>query len=36
MEACDRLGYKYGLGIGYTPASFYLGQQRKLKRDGGY
>lgn len=35
IEACKRLGYKYGLGLGYTVGSFYLGQGRPLS-EGGY
>ncbi len=34
IEACERLGYKYGLGIGYTVGSFYTGQGRPLNEDG--
>ena len=30
MQACDNLGYRYGVGIGYTAASFYIGQGRPL------
>ncbi|MDR2163365.1 MAG: nucleoside phosphorylase [Clostridiales Family XIII bacterium] len=36
MQACDNLGYKYRLGIGYTSSSFYIGQGRPLAEDGGY
>lgn len=40
MQACDNLGYRYGVGIGYTAASFYIGQGRPLGTDdsekGGY
>lgn len=35
VEACERLGYKYGLGLVYTVGSFYLGQGRPLS-EGGY
>lgn len=34
IEACERLGFKYGLGIGYTVGSFYTGQGRPLNEDG--
>jgi uridine phosphorylase len=30
MQACDNLGYRYGVGVGYTAASFYIGQGRPL------
>jgi len=30
MQACENLGYRYGVGIGYTAASFYIGQGRAL------
>ena len=30
MQACENLGYRYGVGIGYTAASFYIGQGRSL------
>lgn len=30
MQACENLGYRYGVGIGYTSASFYMGQARPL------
>lgn len=33
-EACDRLGYRYCIGLEYTPGSFYLGQGRPLNDDG--
>ena len=29
-EACERLGYKYGLALEYTAGSFYMGQGRPL------
>ncbi|MDR2156482.1 MAG: nucleoside phosphorylase [Clostridiales Family XIII bacterium] len=32
--ACDRLGYRYGIGLAYTSASFYIGQARPLNEDG--
>ncbi|MDR1067961.1 MAG: nucleoside phosphorylase [Clostridiales Family XIII bacterium] len=28
MQACENLGYRYGVGIGYTTGSFYIGQGR--------
>ncbi|MDR2487848.1 MAG: nucleoside phosphorylase, partial [Clostridiales Family XIII bacterium] len=34
MQACETLGYRYGLGIGYTAGSFYVGQGRPLAGDG--
>ena len=30
MQACENLGYRYGVGIGYTASSFYIGQGRPL------
>lgn len=33
IEACERLGYKYGLGLSYTVGSFYIGQGRPLNED---
>jgi uridine phosphorylase len=30
MQACESLGYRYHLGIGYTTASFYIGQGRPI------
>ncbi|MDR0356975.1 MAG: nucleoside phosphorylase [Clostridiales Family XIII bacterium] len=33
--ACDRLGYRYGFGLSYTAASFYIGQARHIREDGG-
>lgn len=33
-EACENLGYSYGLGIMYSPSSLYIGQGRKIKEDG--
>jgi uridine phosphorylase len=35
MQACENLGYSYGLGIGYTASSFYIGQGRPLSGGGG-
>lgn len=29
-EACERLGFRYGLALEYTAGSFYLGQGRPL------
>lgn len=34
IEACERLGFKYGLGLAYTVGSFYIGQGRPLSEDG--
>jgi len=33
MEACERLGFRYGLGLDYTVGSFYIGQGRPLNED---
>ena len=33
MEACERLGFRYGLGLCYTVGSFYIGQGRPLNED---
>lgn len=33
MQACENLGYRYGLGLDYTVASFYIGQGRPLFED---
>jgi len=33
MEACERLGFRYGLGLCYTVGSFYIGQGRPLGED---
>lgn len=33
MQACENLGYRYGVGVGYTAASFYIGQGRPLDAD---
>jgi uridine phosphorylase len=35
MQACENLGYRYGIGIGYTVSSFYVGQGRSLAEGGG-
>jgi len=35
MQACENLGYRYGVGIGYTAASFYIGQGRSLSEGRG-
>jgi len=35
IAACERLGFRYGLGLGYTVGSFYIGQGRPLNEDGG-
>ena len=32
MQACENLGYRYGAGVGYTAASFYIGQGRPAGR----
>lgn len=34
VEACEKLGFKYGLSLEYTPGSFYIGQGRPLCEDG--
>jgi uridine phosphorylase len=34
MQACERLGYTYGLGLDYTVGSCYIGQGRPLGDDG--
>jgi len=34
VEACERLGFRYGLGLDYTVGSFYVGQGRPLNEDG--
>jgi uridine phosphorylase len=34
IEACKRLGFKYGVGLHYSPGSFYLGQSRPIHEDG--
>ena len=33
IEACERLGFRYGLGLSYTVGSFYIGQGRPLNED---
>lgn len=33
-EACENLGFRYGFGLIYSPASFALGQGRPLKENG--
>ena len=35
MQACEKLGFRYGLGLACTIGSFYIGQGRPLY-DGGY
>lgn len=32
--ACEKLGFRYGLGLDYTVGSFYIGQGRPLNDDG--
>ncbi|MDR1885818.1 MAG: nucleoside phosphorylase [Synergistaceae bacterium] len=34
MQACETLGFRYGLGLCYTVGSFYIGQGRPLNEDG--
>jgi uridine phosphorylase len=34
MQACEKLGFRYGLGLGYTAGSFYVGQGRPLSDEG--
>ena len=34
IEACERLGFRYGVGLEYTPGSFFLGQGRPIHEDG--
>lgn len=34
IAACERLGFRYGVGLGYTVGSFYIGQGRALNEDG--
>ncbi|MDR3304951.1 MAG: nucleoside phosphorylase [Clostridiales Family XIII bacterium] len=36
MQACENLGYRYGVGIGYTAGSFYIGQGRPIGEHRGY
>ncbi|MDR0853443.1 MAG: nucleoside phosphorylase [Clostridiales Family XIII bacterium] len=33
MQACENLGYRYGVGVGYTVGSFYIGQGRPIGRN---
>lgn len=33
VQACENLGFRYGLGISYTVGSFYIGQGRPLYED---
>jgi len=33
VQACENLGFKYGLGLSYTVGSFYIGQGRPLYED---
>jgi uridine phosphorylase len=34
VAACERLGFRYGLGLAHTVGSFYIGQGRPLNEDG--
>jgi uridine phosphorylase len=34
MQACENLGFGYRLGVGYTTASFYIGQGRPITGSG--
>ena len=34
IAACERLGFRYGLGLDYAVGSFYIGQGRPLNEDG--
>jgi uridine phosphorylase len=34
VAACEKLGFRYGLGLDYTVGSFYIGQGRPLGEDG--
>ncbi|MDR2178877.1 MAG: nucleoside phosphorylase [Synergistaceae bacterium] len=34
MQACEKLGFRYGLGLSYTVGSFYIGQGRPLDENG--
>jgi uridine phosphorylase len=34
IRACEKLGFRYGLGLTYTVGSFYIGQGRPLNDDG--
>jgi len=37
VTACERLGFRYGLGLTYTVGSFYIGQGRPLnENESGY
>lgn len=33
VQACENLGYRYGIGLDYTVGSFYIGQGRPLNED---
>jgi uridine phosphorylase len=34
IQACEKLGFRYGLGLGCTVSSFYIGQGRPLSKEG--
>ena len=34
IQACENLGFRYGIGLDYTVGSFYIGQGRPLYEDG--
>ncbi len=34
IQACENLGFKYGIGLAYSASSFYIGQGRPLYEDG--
>lgn len=34
MVSCEKLGFRYSLGVAYSASSFYLGQGRALNEDG--
>lgn len=34
IQACENLGFNYGIGLDYTASSFYIGQGRPLYEDG--
>jgi len=34
IQACENLGFRYGIGLDYTVGSFYIGQGRPLFEDG--
>jgi len=34
ISACERLGFRYGLGLAHSVGSFYIGQGRPLAEDG--